>query len=411
VYTSVRPESISEVDAATRDRWVVRTAEQTLDRVATMASALRSGLHGEELRERLVESGVDAGLASGVALAVEHYGTTSAYLRALRETALDAVRVVAGEREEVARVDLAPDEGGTDDAVLAGLAELDLGAAGPDLTADDSGVTSVDVGTDESREAAELAEATTTEPVTADAEPESLEPTDTGEETAEPEAESEPEPEPASGDAATETVEPTTEPEPAASPEPTAPVADSDTSGSETGSGDAAADATEGGAVESDDSGAVSAEPVESEDVDEADAGANEEFEEFEPGEFDLPEEERERVEAEFGTEFETGNEVEPAGEADIETPEPESEPESADAGTETGTGAEGGAAADVDVDEVTVEVIAELDVGDGADRDAVVSTVADRYGVDPEEVSEAIESAMMSGRAYEPSDGRLKAI
>src|SRR6056297_3572979 len=30
---SVRPESITQVDADTRDRWVVETAEQTLDRI------------------------------------------------------------------------------------------------------------------------------------------------------------------------------------------------------------------------------------------------------------------------------------------------------------------------------------------------------------------------------------------
>ncbi len=33
VNVSVRPESISEVDEATRDRWVVETAQRTLDRV------------------------------------------------------------------------------------------------------------------------------------------------------------------------------------------------------------------------------------------------------------------------------------------------------------------------------------------------------------------------------------------
>jgi RPA family protein len=33
VNVSIRPESISEVDAATRDRWVVETAERTLERV------------------------------------------------------------------------------------------------------------------------------------------------------------------------------------------------------------------------------------------------------------------------------------------------------------------------------------------------------------------------------------------
>ncbi|MDL0142579.1 hypothetical protein PNR39_08020, partial [Halobacterium salinarum] len=38
VYTSVRPETVSEVDADTRDRWVVATAERTLSRVRTAAA-------------------------------------------------------------------------------------------------------------------------------------------------------------------------------------------------------------------------------------------------------------------------------------------------------------------------------------------------------------------------------------
>jgi len=33
INVSVRPESITEVDAATRDRWVVETADRTLDRI------------------------------------------------------------------------------------------------------------------------------------------------------------------------------------------------------------------------------------------------------------------------------------------------------------------------------------------------------------------------------------------
>jgi RPA family protein len=39
VNVSVRPESISVVDAATRDRWVVETAERTVDRVAAFEDA------------------------------------------------------------------------------------------------------------------------------------------------------------------------------------------------------------------------------------------------------------------------------------------------------------------------------------------------------------------------------------
>ncbi|MBV0902363.1 RPA family protein [Haloarcula salina] len=39
VNVSIRPESISEVDEATRDRWVVETAERTLDRIQRYADA------------------------------------------------------------------------------------------------------------------------------------------------------------------------------------------------------------------------------------------------------------------------------------------------------------------------------------------------------------------------------------
>ncbi|MFC6728750.1 RPA family protein, partial [Natronoarchaeum mannanilyticum] len=58
VYTSVRPESINEVDAETRDRWAVQAAEQTLERVATMATALEQPERGDELAEHLRERGV-----------------------------------------------------------------------------------------------------------------------------------------------------------------------------------------------------------------------------------------------------------------------------------------------------------------------------------------------------------------
>jgi RPA family protein len=39
VNVSLRPESITVVDAATRDRWVVETAERTLDRIETFDNA------------------------------------------------------------------------------------------------------------------------------------------------------------------------------------------------------------------------------------------------------------------------------------------------------------------------------------------------------------------------------------
>ncbi|MDR9380655.1 MAG: hypothetical protein RI560_03150, partial [Natronomonas sp.] len=72
IYTSVRPESVSEVDAKTRDRWVVTTAERTLERIGVMASAIESGLAGEQLRAALVHADIDDRLADGVALALDY---------------------------------------------------------------------------------------------------------------------------------------------------------------------------------------------------------------------------------------------------------------------------------------------------------------------------------------------------
>jgi hypothetical protein len=112
VYTSIRPESINTVDAETRDRWTVQAAEQTVARVGHAAAALSTGLAGEDLRNRLDERGVDPALADGITRALAHYGTTPVYLDAVRRLALDAARVVAGQRDEAQELTLAPDDSG-----------------------------------------------------------------------------------------------------------------------------------------------------------------------------------------------------------------------------------------------------------------------------------------------------------
>jgi RPA family protein len=56
VNVSVRPESISEVDEATRDRWVVETAERTLDRIRRFTDAdAATGEYIEMAREEYGE--------------------------------------------------------------------------------------------------------------------------------------------------------------------------------------------------------------------------------------------------------------------------------------------------------------------------------------------------------------------
>jgi len=57
------------------------------------------------------------------------------------------------------------------------------------------------------------------------------------------------------------------------------------------------------------------------------------------------------------------------------------------------------------------VEVMGELDGGSGADREALVETVAERYGASSETVEDAIQDALMDGRCYEPGEGTLKPI
>ncbi|RRJ28173.1 RPA family protein [Halocatena pleomorpha] len=111
VYTSIRPEVITEIDSDTRDRWTVSTAERTLERIATVAGALRSNHASDsELTTALKDAGVDPSLAAGVPLALEQYGTTEAYLAELQRRSLDAVRLVAGEIDAVDELAHSPDQ-------------------------------------------------------------------------------------------------------------------------------------------------------------------------------------------------------------------------------------------------------------------------------------------------------------
>jgi RPA family protein len=364
VYTSVRPESIAEVDADTRDRWVVVTAERTLERIGAMAGARLSGLSGNALREALIGEDVPPSLAAGIPLALEHYDTSGAYLAAVREAALDAARVVAGEADEVERLALAPNEGGDD--ALAAFADADIAAL----------------------EAPTGAES-----------PETVEPV----------------PEAAATAAATETGD-EPEPSPEATPEPTAAAAEPETE------------------PEPEPTPAEPEEPPPAPpggDAPPADETDDEDLGDFDAGEFEMPEETREEIEEEFGTGFETGNEVDPAGEAGIEPEaapaedeELESEPEPAadaepdeDVATEAEeepaeeSASEDGAAADVDLESAVVDLMRELDEGDGAAESEIVDAATDRFGADADAVEKAIQSALMSGQCYEPSDGSFKPI
>jgi RPA family protein len=432
VYTSIRPETINEVDAETRDRWVVATAEQTLDRITHFADALdrveRGDVRrstapssqpeagegsGDDLEDALLADGVDIGLAAGIPRAIEEYGTTPAYLDAVRDVALDAVRLVAGDGDEVSSLDLAPDEGG-DAALDASFSILSdgvsvvsdeggevAGAASAASDAASESSTAEETGTAEGETDAEATEPDeSTEPVEATASAGSEE-SETGGEVS--------------------TVE--TEPEPAES-EPADESEPTETEAAESGPAEETElDADESAADEED----VSAP--------EAAAGVGDEM-------YEMDEEERERVEEEHGLEFSTGTEVESPEESEAgdgagaAASEPEPDEDDAEEATEPASatearesaeaeeateaepaedqGAAEADAADLDPDEledVVVEEMEALDDGEGAVVDDLVAAVASEYGVAESEVRDAIQDALMAGRCFEPDDEHVKPI
>ncbi len=97
VYVSVRPEEINNADEKLRDRWVLDTAERTLERMKIMEEALKSGLSGNELREFLLKNGTNPMLAEGAARAIEHYKNLDKIIEELKDALIHAVETVASE--------------------------------------------------------------------------------------------------------------------------------------------------------------------------------------------------------------------------------------------------------------------------------------------------------------------------
>jgi RPA family protein len=457
VYTSVRPESINEVDAETRDRWTVQTAEQTLQRVRTFAGALESVERGDDLRRSLEASDVDAGLAAGIPLALDHYGTTPAYLAAVHDLALDAARVVAGEidADEVGPLSTAPDESGD--------VAVDLTADAPDVTA----VSGVEP------ESTEEPAPVGAEETGTDVDAEESEAFESGPEERDETAGTD---EDVGIDGTADVVD--TEEEAASDPVGGDETADADR-------GDDSADISDG--VETDESApevedASDAAELEAETegeptvAQEQEAVSDEEFEpevdaETEPGTGETADEmyefddgERERIEEEYGTEFSTATEVDDPGEADIDTPAPEGEeaseatereadrsaddPGEFDAGDELGDFESGGAAtADEaeqsepaegateeseaveaatddegtgdesagdepeDLENTVMRVMQDLNGDDGVEQEQLLAAVVNRYDVAPADVEDALQDALMAGRCYESGEDTLKPI
>ncbi len=97
VYISVRPEEINTADEKQRDRWVLDTAERTMERIKFMEEALNSGLSGNELREFLQKKGASPLLADGAARALQHYKNLDKIKLELKNAVIHAVKTITSE--------------------------------------------------------------------------------------------------------------------------------------------------------------------------------------------------------------------------------------------------------------------------------------------------------------------------
>ena len=99
VYTSVRPEDINNADEKLRDRWVLDTAERTLERIKYIEDALSSGKSGNDLKEYMIGKGINIVLADGVTKAVEYYKNLDKTMAELKNAVIHAIEAVASDKE------------------------------------------------------------------------------------------------------------------------------------------------------------------------------------------------------------------------------------------------------------------------------------------------------------------------
>lgn len=99
VYTSVRPEEMNNADEKLRDRWVLDTAERTLERIKYIEDALGCGKTGDELKEYLIKKKTNVALADGAVRALEHYKNLDKTMTELKSVVIQAIETVAPGRK------------------------------------------------------------------------------------------------------------------------------------------------------------------------------------------------------------------------------------------------------------------------------------------------------------------------
>jgi RPA family protein len=389
VYTSVRPETVTEVDAQTQGQWIVDTAMATLRRVDLMAALMAASHPTVELQALADADGITDQVLGGVA-AIQRYSPGLGFLEQLRVLALEALEVVSGDRDAISDVSLTV---GAEASTLGAIPAPARSAV--DVEAALATIAAVAGGGQRSRVTAAAADPDDgTSPEPADGQPTTAAGTDLEEST----------PAPSATDAAQAAAEPDTGVS-ADADSPTTATVDSQPAETaadvEVSPSDGPTPSSDEEPMQQDSQDAEETPPATADPIADAppDPSAIEaEVEEL--GEFELGAETRAELEEEYETDFTTGAELDAAAttqDSTVDTPE-----------TTGDTAPETTAAEPV---ELVIAAMNQLDDGDGAATAAVIDQVVSEADLDRAAVEAAIEEALMGGRCYEPAEGRLTAI
>jgi RPA family protein len=94
VFVSIRAEEVNVVDENIRNRWVVDTAEQTIERLEAFSDALTSGYRGEKLREYLLEKGISSEFTEGIIIALERERSPDEFAKLLRSSVREGLKTL-----------------------------------------------------------------------------------------------------------------------------------------------------------------------------------------------------------------------------------------------------------------------------------------------------------------------------
>jgi uncharacterized protein len=100
VFVSIRAEEANVVDEEIRSRWVIDTAEQTVERLEVFSDALDSGYRGEKLKKFLLEKGVSPELAEGISIALEIEKAPYEFAELIRASIKEGLRALNFEPED-----------------------------------------------------------------------------------------------------------------------------------------------------------------------------------------------------------------------------------------------------------------------------------------------------------------------